>query len=269
MSNPLNGIISPSGGGGGGAGVSGLTTADGGNAIADNEIIRGDGTTGIQGSTITIDDNGTITIPSAEAIEWSTDTGLARSAAGVVKVTNGSSGTGGLITTSVDSGAAANLNLKYNGSSKIQIATSSVTIFDLMDGNGNKIQNFARVVEANTAGVGSPNVLASNSDGMKLLTNEGSTAKNYHTLPAASGGYSFRGTFYVQDADGMRITAGSGDTIRVLDKVTAAAGYIESTTIGSYVTIQDINADEWVVIGIGGVWTDGTFTFDNTGLTSP
>lgn len=52
-----------------GAGVTGLDTADGGDAIADNEIIRGDGTTGIQGSAVTIaDTTGTITFPQAANI---------------------------------------------------------------------------------------------------------------------------------------------------------------------------------------------------------
>lgn len=48
---PLEGM-----GSGGGAGVSGLDTADGGTALADNVIVRGDGATGIQGSDITIAD---------------------------------------------------------------------------------------------------------------------------------------------------------------------------------------------------------------------
>jgi hypothetical protein len=42
------------GGGGAGGGVSGLTAADGGTAIADNAIVRGQGTTGIQGSSVTL-----------------------------------------------------------------------------------------------------------------------------------------------------------------------------------------------------------------------
>lgn len=53
MSNPLNGQISP-----GGGGVAGLTSANGGTAIADNVIVRGDGATGIQGSTLKITDAG-------------------------------------------------------------------------------------------------------------------------------------------------------------------------------------------------------------------
>lgn len=121
-------------------------------------------------------------------------------------------------------------------------------------------------VEASTAGSGAPNVLAANESG-KLLTNEGSTAANYHTLVSAVAGYKYE--FFVQDADGMRIVANTGDTIRVIDKVTASAGYIESTTIGSCVVLKAINATEWVAMSVHGVWTDGTFTFDDTGLTSP
>ena len=53
--------------GGGGAGVSGLDSADAGNAIADNELIRGDGTTGIQGSTAALTDAGVLTVPIEDA----------------------------------------------------------------------------------------------------------------------------------------------------------------------------------------------------------
>jgi len=124
----------------------------------------------------------------------------------------------------------------------------------------------ARVVEANTAGSGAPNVLT-DTESWKVLTNEGTTAKNYHTLPTAAAGYQF--TFVVQDADGMRIVANTDDTIRVIDKVTATAGYIESTTIGSTVTLVSINAVEWYATSIKGTWTDGTFTYDDTSLTTP
>lgn len=124
----------------------------------------------------------------------------------------------------------------------------------------------ARLVEANTAGSGTPNALAA-TESNTVLTNEGSTAANYHTLPTAAAGLTF--TFVVQDGDGLRCVANTGDTIRVIDKVTAAAGYIESTTIGSVVTLVAINATEWVAISIHGTWTDGTFTYDDTGLTTP
>lgn len=46
-----------SGGGGGGGGVTGLTSCADGTAIADNAILRGDGTTKCQGSTVTVADS--------------------------------------------------------------------------------------------------------------------------------------------------------------------------------------------------------------------
>lgn len=49
------------GSGGGGGGVSGLTAANGGTALADNKVVRGDGTTGIQGSLLDITDAGVAT----------------------------------------------------------------------------------------------------------------------------------------------------------------------------------------------------------------
>lgn len=99
-----------------------------------------------------------------------------------------------------------------------------------------------------------------------VLTNEGATALITRTITAIGGN---RYVYVVQDADGIRVQAASGDTIRVMDKVTAAAGYIESTTIGSVVELLAINSTEFVAVSIHGVWTDGTFTYDDTGSTTP
>lgn len=107
------------------------------------------------------------------------------------------------------------------------------------------------LVEANTAGSGAPNVLtAAESD--TVLTNEGVTAANYHTLPTAAAGLTF--TFYCQDTDGIRIVAGTGDTIRLYNSVSVSAGYAESTTIGSVIILVAINATEWVATSIVGTW---------------
>ena len=100
-----------------------------------------------------------------------------------------------------------------------------------------------------------------------VVTNAGATALVTRTLPAAAAGHHF--FFYCADTDGLKITAGTGDTIRVIDKATGAAGYIQSTAIGSSVTLVAIDADQWVAVAICGVWTDGTWTFDNTSLNTP
>lgn len=114
---------------------------------------------------------------------------------------------------------------------------------------------FKVLVEANTAGSGAPNVLVA-AETRTLLTNEGVTAQNYHTLPSAAAGYVF--TFVLQDADGVRVVASTGDTIRVLSLVSPTAGYVESTAIGSTITLVAINATEWVAICAVGTWTVST-----------
>lgn len=136
------------------------------------------------------------------------DTSLARNAAGVVRVADGSTGIGSLLTKSL--------------------------------------------VEANTAGSGAPNVLVGN-ESCTILTNEGTTAQNYHTLPTAVAGLVFE--FIVQDADGIRVVAAAGDTIQDVGTVSATAGYIQSTTIGSAIRMVAINATQWVLTSKQGTWT--------------
>jgi len=117
-------------------------------------------------------------------------------------------------------------------------------------------------VEANTAGVGAPNLLTA-TESRTLLTNEGATsAENYHTLPAAEAGKGLKFTFVCQDGTfGMRIVAGSGDTIRIANNVSAAAGYVQSLTVGSAITLVCINATEWIAIAAHGDWTNGTWNW--------
>jgi len=65
---------------------------------------------------------------------------------------------------------------------------------------GYSLQKF--LVEPNTAGSGSPNVLTA-AETRTYLTNEGATAQNYHTLPTAAAGLAFH--FAVQDTDFDRL----------------------------------------------------------------
>lgn len=229
---------------------------------------------------------GKVVLPSAAGLNWSTDTGLARAAAGVINVTDGSTG-GGRVRVADGSlaspaysfindtdtgiyGDGGKLRLVIDGNQKLYVDAAEVIVLATAAlrtlNTTPALYGFKVSLEANTAGSGTPNVLEAG-ETMSALTNEGATAKNYHTLPSAVAGYRF--TFIVQDADGMRIVANTDDTIRVIDKVTAAAGYIESTTIGSTVTLVSINAVEWYAVAITGVWTDGTFTYDDTSLTTP
>lgn len=88
----------------------------------------------------------------------------------------------------------------------------------------------------------------------KIYTNEGATARVDFILPTAVAGLG-PFTFVVQDSDGIRITAGTGDTIRSAASVSASAGYAQSTTIGDVITLVAINATEWIAISQMGTWT--------------
>ncbi len=134
----------------------------------------------------------------------------------------------------------------YSGSAWGDFATY------LADRSVTDIKRDLVTVEANTAGVGSPNILIGD-EARKLLTNEGATALNYHTLPAAAAGLTY--SFVVADTDGVRIVAAGGDTIRLGATVSKAAGYIESTDVGSAVILTAINATEWMALSIVGNWT--------------
>ena len=142
----------------------------------------------------------------------------------------------------------------FNGAAWVDLGTFA-NIKDLTDGSDADTLHthklLQRTVEASTAGVGAPNVLTT-AESRKVLTNEGSTAKNYHTLPTAAAGLTY--TFIVQDTDGMRIVAAASDTIRLAGTISIAAGYIDSTTVGSTVTLVAINATEWVAVAINGTW---------------
>lgn len=117
-------------------------------------------------------------------------------------------------------------------------------------GTGARLTKFS--LEANTAGVGSPNIILA-TETRRVFTNEGTTAQNYHTLPSAAAGLDFR--FIVQDTDGIRVVADTGDTIRDVGTVSSAAGFIQSTTVGSAIHLIAINATEWIVVSKNGTWT--------------
>lgn len=89
-------------------------------------------------------------------------------------------------------------------------------------------------------------------DNRKTFTNEGAASSVAITLPTAAAGYEF--TFIVQDADGIVVTANTGDTIQIGGVVGAAAGTATSTNIGSTLRLTSINATEWVAVAHEGTW---------------
>lgn len=91
------------------------------------------------------------------------------------------------------------------------------------------------------------------SDSGTTYSNEGAAALDAFNLPTAVAGLEFE--YIVQDADGIQVNAAAGDTIRLVASVSAAAGFIKSTVIGSVVRLKAINATEWIGTLITGTWT--------------
>jgi hypothetical protein len=213
---------------------------------------------------------------SGKSIAWNSDTYLRRAAAGTLSQSNGANGQAVRIYNTTDSdtapvnyerGVAGWASNEFRvGTEKGGTGTARATVL-IADGSAK-----ATIVGNTFYGPGTVamygylyQVAARTSDGSEaagnyttVFTNEGAAVKPNRTLPGAGAGGSF--TFIVQDTDGIRITAAVGDTIRMGPKVTAAAGYIESTTVGSTVTLIAINATEWIATSFVGTWTDGTFT---------
>lgn len=189
--------------------------------------------------------------------------------AGHILIPSGTVGLPGLAfevdkTTGIYTEAAGRIRFGTGGSIRALIDSGGLTVVGALTGNGggSTIYQF------------SANVLNRTSDSSEssaslgsTITNAGAGALVSRTLPSAAAGYWFE--FAVLDADGLKIVANTGDDIRVIDKITATAGYISSTTIGSVVRLVAMDATTWVATYIHGVWTDGTFTYDDTSLTSP
>lgn len=207
--------------------ISGFLTGSIG--ATDNAILRADTVGGgVQSSSAIINDSGYLQAPLFY------DTGNSFNLSSLV---------GGLKLIST-SAVVWSQNTATNGPSDTSIvrngAAATVRIADGSSGIG--YLNTARPVEASTAGSGAPNALAA-TESWKVLTNEGATASNYHTLPTAVAGYVF--TFIVQDADGLRVTAATGDVLHIGASASSSGGYCESTTIGDSITFVSINATDW------------------------
>ncbi len=113
------------------------------------------------------------------------------------------------------------------------------------DGTGT-LDGFMRNIRASTEVAASPHAMTAAQSGL-TMTNEGSTAENHHDLPTASAGLHYE--FIIVDSDGMQINANTGDVIRVGDGVSASAGFISSTHVGSHVRLVAVNAAEWLAEG--------------------
>lgn len=146
--------------------------------------------------------------------------------------------------------ATVNANVGTFGSAT-QVAQATVNAKGLVTAISNVTIVSLYTVEAKTA----TTALATGDNG-KTITNEGATtamADRVVTLPSAAANLVF--TFVIQDADGMRVKANTGDTIRIGADVSISAGYIECAVVGYTVTLVAINATEWVAVSVIGFWT--------------
>lgn len=157
-------------------------------------------------------------------------------------------------------GVTEQFRLRYNATNFLSVTldANANAVFDLTAASGSPAFNFSDpvllklLVEANAAGSGSPNIITA-SESNTVFTNEGATALNYHTLPTAVAGLTY--TFYVSDSDGIRITANTGDIIKINGVASATAGYAECLAIGGSITLTAINATDWVATSVIGTWT--------------
>lgn len=149
--------------------------------------------------------------------------------------------------------------LGVNGVNAVDVSSADVAFGKPVTMTGFALSGNRKIVYNRTSSGTDSNTVYANG----IVTNAGATALVTRTLGGANAGIS--ATWYCADTDRLRVNAAAGDE----NKVTAAGGYIECTTIGSVVVLEAIDATTWVATSINGVWTDGTFTFDNTGLTTP
>ncbi len=88
------------------------------------------------------------------------------------------------------------------------------------------------------------------------LDNQATTARVDYTLPTGEAGMTY--TFYVDDADGIRIIPSGSNTIRIGASVSSTGGgggYIEATAVGTSVTLTFIGNNRWVADSSVLTWT--------------
>lgn len=229
------------------AGAGGLAQGPG-DAIADEEMVRGD-STGLQGSDVKVSDDAVFTRQTANKGYRFTINGsgqfqvysadnpnvyfevIRNDFASYVRINPSlasGSGLGGVVP-------------EIRASSTLPIWTNAGGVL------------MKRHIIASTAGSGAPRAIVAG-ESRTLFTNEAAAAEAYFALPSASLNLEFG--FYVQNTFGIRIVAPAGDTIRPgAVAASAAAGFIRCATAGALIWLTAINATEYVSsAGISGIW---------------
>ena len=84
------------------------------------------------------------------------------------------------------------------------------------------------------------------------IINTGATAIQVNTLPKCATGLEF--TFVCDNANGIRATAIGADVIQFGTTLTAAAGSVTSTALGSVLTLEAISSTKGVATTLIGTW---------------
>lgn len=139
------------------------------------------------------------------------------------------------------------LEVELGRESYVGITNGSPVIYASGTNNFNKIVPQKGVTRNSTVGA----TLHEHESGL-LCSNSNATALVTFSLPAAKPGleYSFR----VDDADGIKVQAGTGDTIRIGTSVSAAAGFVQSTELGATIYLTCTIANKWIA-SASGTWT--------------
>lgn len=91
-------------------------------------------------------------------------------------------------------------------------------------------------------------------DSGTIFSNAGALARTDFTLPAAVSGLTV--TLYCADADGIRGIAVGNDVIELAPgQVSAVAGRIDSTTVGSSVVLVAVSSTRWHAFSVVGSWS--------------
>ena len=168
-------------------------------------------------------------------------------------VTAGAGLTGGGTTGTVTCDVGAGTNITVNAND-VALDTSGSTIaltgsFALTGGGTRVTEGYRRRVYTYTGSAGAATTLTHSQSG-SIVTNTGAGAglPTYVTLPLLDGAEDVGLEFEMvcDDADGIRFTANTGDTITVGSVVGSSAGYVQSVTIGCRIRFTAISTSQWV-----------------------
>lgn len=88
-------------------------------------------------------------------------------------------------------------------------------------------------------------------DRQKIFVNTGATSQSIFELPNDSGvAYSF----IVNSASGIVVSGDASSQIQVGDVISISGGVVQSTTVGSTLSIVNVSTVKWVTTSLTGTW---------------